>query len=84
VGIPSLKYGEEAAAYIQLRIGETAESEEFTAFCQDKIAFHKIPAFFFFVDDYPSTASGKIQKYKLRDMATKVLNRHDAAKVATA
>jgi fatty-acyl-CoA synthase len=44
VGIPSIKYGEEAAAYIQLRIGETADPEEFTAFCRDKIAFHKIPA----------------------------------------
>jgi fatty-acyl-CoA synthase len=84
VGIPSIKYGEEAAAYIQLRIGETADPEEFTAFCRDKIAFHKIPAFFFFVDEYPSTASGKIQKYKLRDMATTMLNRQDAAKVATA
>ncbi len=84
VGIPSIKYGEEAAAYIQLRIGETAEPEEFSAFCRDKIAFHKIPAFFFFIDDYPSTASGKIQKYKLRDMATALLNRQDAAKVSTA
>lgn len=84
VGIPSIKYGEEAAAYIKLRIGETAEPEEFTAFCRDKIAFHKIPAFFFFVDDYPSTASGKVQKYKLRDMATNLLKRQDAAKVPTA
>jgi len=84
VGIPSIKYGEEAAAYIKLRIGKTAETEEFTAFCRDKIAFHKIPAFFFFVDEYPSTASGKIQKYKLRDLATTLLKRQDAAKVATA
>ena len=84
VGIPSVKYGEEVAAYIKLRIGETAEPEEFRAFCADKIAFHKIPAFFFFIDEYPSTASGKIQKYKLREMATTLLKREDAATVATA
>ena len=84
VGVPSQKYGEEVAAYIQLKPEETGSKEEMQAFCKDKIAFHKIPAFFFFVDEYPTTASGKIQKYKLRDMATKELNREDAAKTETA
>lgn len=84
VGIPSEKYGEEVAAYIKLRIGEKAVPEEFTDFCKDKIAFHKTPAFFYFVDEYPSTASGKIQKFKLRELATHDLNRQDAAKIATA
>jgi fatty-acyl-CoA synthase len=84
VGIPSEKYGEEVAAYIILKEGETAEPEEFRKFCTDRIAFHKIPAFFFFVDEYPATASGKIQKYKLREQATRMLERQDAAKIATA
>lgn len=84
VGVPSKKYGEEVAAYIQLKEGDTATQDEMREFCKDKIAFHKIPAFFMFVDEYPTTASGKIQKYKLREDATKVLNREEDAKVATA
>jgi len=84
VGVPSLKYGEEVAAYIQLRKAHTSDAEEFRRFCSDKIAFHKIPAFFFFVEDYPTTASGKIQKYKLRELATEALKRQEAAEVITA
>lgn len=84
VGVPSERYGEEVAAYVQLRKGETAESEELRHFCKDKIAFHKTPAFFFFVDDYPTTASGKIQKYKLRELAVDALDRQTAAAVETA
>ncbi len=84
VGIPSVKYGEEVAAYIMLKEGQTAEPDELALFCRDKIAFHKIPAFFFFVDEYPSTASGKIQKYKLRELATSHLKRQDAENVVTA
>jgi fatty-acyl-CoA synthase len=53
-------------------------------FCKGKIAFHKIPAFFFFVDEYPTTASGKVQKYKLREEATVALGREADAKVQTA
>ncbi|MBF0111948.1 MAG: AMP-binding protein [Desulfamplus sp.] len=84
VGIPSIKYGEEVAAFIQLKDGEKSTEEEMRAFCKDKIAFHKIPAFFFFVNDYPTTASGKIQKYKLRQKATTDLGREAAAKIETA
>ncbi len=84
VGIPSEKYGEEVAAFIILREGETADGEEFRQFCTDKIAFHKIPEFFFVVDEYPATASGKIQKYKLREQGTCLLGRQDAAEIATA
>ena len=78
VGVPSIKYGEEVVAYIQLKPGETATDEEMRTYCKDRIAFHKIPAFFLFVDEYPTTASGKIQKYKLRELATEKLGRQDA------
>lgn len=84
VGVPSRKYGEEVAAFIQVKPGETAAEEEMRAFCKDKIAFHKIPAFFLFVDAYPTTASGKIQKYKLREQATEKLGREEDARIATA
>jgi len=73
VGIPSEKYGEEVAAFIQLKIGQEATDKEVSAFCKDKISFHKIPRYFFFVDTYPTTASGKVQKYKLREMAKRNL-----------
>jgi len=84
VGVPSTKYGEEVAAFIKLKEGYTADENEMRAFCKDKIAFHKIPAFFLFVTEYPTTASGKIQKYKLREEATKALGREEAAKIETA
>ena len=75
VGVPSEKYGEEVAAYVQLKPGEKSSEEEIKEFCKDKIAFHKIPRFVFFIDEYPATASGKIQKFKLRDDATARLGR---------
>ena len=84
VGVPSIKYGEEVVAYVQMKPGESTTEADLKAFCKGKIAFHKTPAFFMFIDEYPVTASGKIQKYKLRDMATESLGREDAAKVETA
>lgn len=84
VGVPSIKYGEEVVAYVQMKPGETTTEDELRAFCKGKIAFHKIPAFFMFTEEYPVTASGKIKKYKLRDLATEALGREDAAKVKTA
>ncbi|MBF0229499.1 MAG: AMP-binding protein, partial [Desulfamplus sp.] len=84
VGVPSIKYGEEVAAFIQMQAGEKSTEEDMKAFCKDKIAFHKIPAFFFFINEYPTTASGKIQKYKLRQKATTDLGREADAKVETA
>lgn len=73
VGVPSEKYGEEVAAFIQLKTGETATEAEIKEFCKDQISFYKIPKSIFFVKEYPTTASGKIQKYKLRDLATEHL-----------
>lgn len=69
VGIPDEKYGEEVAAFIQLKDLEKATDTEIIAFCKDRISYHKIPRYIFFVDEYPTTASGKIQKYKLREQA---------------
>jgi fatty-acyl-CoA synthase len=84
VGVPSEKYGEEVAAYIQVKPGQTLDADELKAFCTGQIGFHKIPAFWMFVDDYPTTASGKIQKYKLREDAVKRLQREAAAEIRTA
>jgi fatty-acyl-CoA synthase len=69
VGVPNEKYGEEVAAFIQLKPKQDSNPDEIKEFCKDQISFHKIPRHIFFVDEYPTTASGKIQKYKLREMA---------------
>ncbi|MFJ6209258.1 AMP-binding protein [Lysinibacillus sp. NPDC092081] len=66
-GVPDPVYGEEAAAWIILREGEQTTEEEIRDYCRDKISRHKIPRHIFFIDDYPMTASGKVQKYRLRE-----------------
>jgi fatty-acyl-CoA synthase len=71
IGIPDKKYGEQVLAAIQLKDGEKATPEEFSEFCKGKIARHKIPRYWEFVKEFPMTASGKIQKYKMRDMFEK-------------
>jgi len=71
IGIPDKKYGEQVLAAIQLKANQTASAEEFIEFCKGKIARHKIPKYWEFVDTYPMTASGKIQKYKMKEMFEK-------------
>ena len=66
-GVPDPIFGEEVAAWIILRDGEQATAEEIRAFCTDKISKQKIPKHIFFIDRYPMTASGKVQKFKLRE-----------------
>ncbi len=71
VGIPDKKYGEQVLAAIQLKANQTASAEEFVEFCKGKIARHKIPKYWEFVDSYPMTASGKIQKFKMKEIFEK-------------
>jgi fatty-acyl-CoA synthase len=73
VGIPDEIYGEEVMAWIILKEGVTATSEEMREYCNGKISKHKIPKYIEFIDAYPMTASGKIQKYLLREKAKKVV-----------
>jgi fatty-acyl-CoA synthase len=67
-GIADKKYGEIVAAFIKLKSGQKLTQEEVQEFCRGKISRIKIPKHVIFVDDFPKTASGKIQKYKLRQM----------------
>ncbi|MCQ2403875.1 MAG: AMP-binding protein [Lentisphaeria bacterium] len=70
VGAPDDKYGEIVVAFIIPAKGVTdLTEEELRDYCRNRIAFYKTPAHFFIVDHYPETASGKIQKFKLRDWA---------------
>ncbi len=68
VGVPSRKYGEEVGALIIARPGRTVRPEDVRDFCRGHIAWHKIPRYVAVVDEFPQTASGKIQKYKLREL----------------
>jgi fatty-acyl-CoA synthase len=68
-GIPHHKFGEEVAVAIRLKEGESCTPEEITTFCKGQIASFKIPKYIQFVSEFPQTASGKLQKYKLRERA---------------
>lgn len=69
VAITSLKYGEDVGVFIIPHVGAELIEEDVKDFCKDKIARYKIPRYIFFVNEYPLTGSGKIQKFKLREMA---------------
>jgi fatty-acyl-CoA synthase len=71
--VPSKKYGEEVGAFIIPKEGVTLTEEEVRDFCRGKIARHKIPKYVFFVENFPLTGSGKIQKFKLKDTGLKLL-----------
>ncbi len=71
--VPDKRLGEVPAAFIRLKSGETATAEEIIEFCRDKVANTKVPRYVFFVDRYPLTAQGKVQKFKLTEMAVKEL-----------
>jgi len=73
VGVASEKYGEEVGAFIVLKDGVSLDEQAVVDFCRGKIARHKIPKYIFFVDEFPMTGSGKIQKYKLREMSLELL-----------
>jgi fatty-acyl-CoA synthase len=72
-GVPSQKYGEEVGAFIILHEGKTLTDEDVKDFCQGKISRFKIPKYIFILNEFPMTASGKIQKYKLREMSLELL-----------
>ncbi|CAH2714322.1 3-[(3aS,4S,7aS)-7a-methyl-1, 5-dioxo-octahydro-1H-inden-4-yl]propanoyl:CoA ligase [Neobacillus rhizosphaerae] len=76
IGIPNEVYGEEVMAWIILKEGESATPSEIKDFCKGKISKHKIPSYIEFINSYPMTASGKIQKFRLREKATELIKNH--------
>jgi len=66
VGVPDAKYGEELCACIILRPGMKSSAEEIREFCRDQIAYYKVPRYVKFVDSFPMTVTGKVQKFLLR------------------
>jgi fatty-acyl-CoA synthase len=75
VGVPHVKYGEEVCAWIRLRANVTASPEEILEFCRGQIAHYKVPAHVVFVDAFPMTVTGKVQKYLIRQQMAAQLGR---------
>jgi fatty-acyl-CoA synthase len=84
IGVPDPKYGEEICAWVRLKTGEQATVEEIREYCKGKIAHYKIPRYVFFVDSFPMTVTGKIQKFLMRQQSIKDLGLEDAASIRTA
>ncbi len=82
VGVPDPKYGEQVAAWIKAAPGAGLTAEEVREFCRGRIAHYKVPVYVLFADDYPMTVTGKIQKFRLRQMAQEELGLADAAHTA--
>ncbi|MGJ7461582.1 AMP-binding protein [Halomonas sp. MA07-2] len=70
IGVPDEKYGEEVMAWVKLAEGQALTADELKAFCKGKIAHYKVPRYVKFVDEFPMTVTGKIQKFKMREEAT--------------
>jgi fatty-acyl-CoA synthase len=73
IGVPDERYGEELMAWVRLRPGATLETEDIREFCKGRIAHFKIPRYVRFVDSFPMTVTGKVQKYKMREQAMEEL-----------
>ncbi len=74
IGVPSKKYGEEVAAFIKLKEGKKSSENEIKDFCREGISRFKIPKYVLFTHEFPMTASGKIRKVELREIAKEKLN----------
>ena len=84
VGVPDEKYGEEIMAWVKLKPGAATTSEEVRDFCRGRIAHYKIPRYVKFVEAFPMTVTGKIQKFIMRDQSIQELGLEAAAAVKTA
>lgn len=84
IGVPSERYGEEVMAWVRVRPGMTIEGEELRAYCQGKIATYKIPRLFKMVEEFPMTVTGKVQKFRMRELAIAELGLQVASVIETA
>jgi len=82
--VPDEKYGEELMAWVKLKDGETATADEMIAYCRGQIATYKIPRYWKFVDAFPMTVTGKIQKFLMRAQSIDELGLQKAATIHTA
>jgi len=84
IGVPSAKYGEEVMAWVRCKPGFELTDREMGVFCAGKIATYKVPRYWKFVTEFPMTVTGKVQKFRMRDMAVEELGLHLVAGAKTA
>ncbi len=84
IGVPDERFGEEIMAWVMLKPGESADAEEIREFCQGRIAHFKIPRYVKVTEEFPMTVTGKIQKFRMREMAVEELDLQAASKIETA
>jgi fatty-acyl-CoA synthase len=84
IGVPDRKYGEEIMAWVKLKSGATISEDDIKNFCRGQIAHYKIPRYVKFVDAFPMTVTGKVQKYLMREQSIKELGLEQDASVETA
>jgi len=84
VGVPDATYGEEALAVVIKKEGQEVTEDEIKAYVRSHMAKHKTPRYVRFVDSYPMTGSGKIQKFKIREWAIDALGLREVASIETA
>ena len=74
IGVPDEKYGEEVMAWVILKPAQMTTADDLIKYCRGKIAHYKVPRYWRMTDQFPMTVSGKVQKYKLREMALQELD----------
>jgi len=84
IGVPDARYGEELCAWVRLRRGQELTEDELKAYCAGKIAHFKVPRYIRFTDDFPMTVTGKVQKFKMREVSTAEFGLGDVAATPTA
>jgi fatty-acyl-CoA synthase len=84
VGVPDRRLGEEVLAWVKLKSGCTVTEDELRSFCRQTLAHFKAPRYWKFVESFPTTVTGKIQKFKIREQGIEDLGLQDVAKIETA
>jgi fatty-acyl-CoA synthase len=84
VGVPDARYGEELCAWVRLREGRQVTGDELRDWCRGQIASFKVPRYWRFVEEFPMTVTGKVQKFKMREASVAELGLEDATRIETA
>ena len=84
IGVPDRKFGEEVMAWVSFRQGYQATIEELKAFCKERLAYFKVPHYWKFTDQFPTTVTGKIQKFRMREISIQELGLQAVADIETA
>ena len=84
IGVPDQRFGEEVMAWVRLKPDADVTEESIRDFCRGKIAHYKVPRYVKLADEFPMTVTGKVQKFRMREMAVEELGLQTAASVQTA